>query len=458
MTVAGLGDIFGKGSIAEQMLVWGVLNQVIQALAQPGFTALANEANSVFPEAPLPVGAAADAAARNITDTGAGADQAAKSGLSPDLFAILVRAAQRAPDLSTVAEAYRRQLIGAGGDDPTGVGVVNALTDMGIRADWHDVIQKLFTQIPTVAEVMNAWLEGQITEDEARTRYLEAGGDPTWFQTSYNANGEAPTPVELLELLNRGIIAQSGTGPAATSYEQGFLEGPWRNKWLGPMIALREYYPPPRTVTAMFHAGQLTHDQAAGYLAKQGLTPDLIAAYLSPKSTAATATEKHLAKADLLALYGDGLMAAVDTEKGLVSLGYTQSDAAALVRLSDYKATSAQLKAGVTRVRTLFEAGKLSSADARGLLVKLGVTAEQAQSVVETWALTASQTVKTLTAAQIESAWYYNILDTDSALALLQQLGYDAFDAYVALSVKNKGPLPGVARPASPYPAPKAGK
>jgi hypothetical protein len=37
---------------------------------------------------------------------------------------------------------------------------------------------------------------------------------------------------------------------------------------------------------------------------------------------------------------------------------------------------------------------------------------------------------------------------------LLQAAGYDEFDAYIALSVRNKGAVKGLARPASPFPAP----
>jgi hypothetical protein len=35
-----LGDLFGKGSAAEQLLVWGVLNNVLSALLSPALTEL----------------------------------------------------------------------------------------------------------------------------------------------------------------------------------------------------------------------------------------------------------------------------------------------------------------------------------------------------------------------------------------------------------------------------------
>jgi hypothetical protein len=54
-------------------------------------------------------------------------------------------------------------------------------------------------------------------------------------------------------MANRGIIPWSGSGPRSTSFEQAFLEGPWRNKWLGPFRKAAEYFPPPRTITAMYN-------------------------------------------------------------------------------------------------------------------------------------------------------------------------------------------------------------
>jgi hypothetical protein len=36
--MASFSDVFGEGSVAYQLFVWGIANQVLQALAAPGFT------------------------------------------------------------------------------------------------------------------------------------------------------------------------------------------------------------------------------------------------------------------------------------------------------------------------------------------------------------------------------------------------------------------------------------
>ncbi len=446
----GLGDfgkLFGKNSTAEQFLMWGVVAQFLGPLLNPFVTELGKLVNSATPVVPITPSDAANLVSRGLMDQGTGEDAANDAGIAANDFAWLVKASEHAPDLGAVIAAYQRGLIDDGHDNGTDVSLSGALTDAGIRAGWHDVLAKLTVQIPSIAEVMNAWLEGQIDEPEARKRYLAAGGDPTWFQTSYNANGEAPTPVQALELLNRGIIPERGTGPDAVSYEQAFLEGPWRNKWLPAFIALREYLPPPRTVTAMYHAGQIDHGTAAGLLMKQGLSAELATAYLSPGHTSATVEDKQLAKTDVLAMYADALLSHADAVKALVKLRYSEHDAALILKLQDVRTAARQVTAGVTRTRTLFNAGKLSTTDAIRALLALGVSHEQAVQMTALWAVTDVPPVRALTESQIVSAWAYDLLPTPDALAALVTLGYDDLDAWLLLSIRNKGALKDAPRP-----------
>lgn len=453
--MAGFGDIFKEGSTAEQFLIWGVLQQVLQPLLLPFTAELQKLVLSATPVIPMSPTDAAAATARGFIDKGTGQDKANDSGIGSHDFDILTNLAQHAPDLSVVFELYRRGIIGQGNPHPGEVSVRGALTDAGIPADWHGAVTQLATAVPDQSQVLTAWLTGQIPAGEARQLLEQAGMDPKWVQTAYNAEGQAPTPTQLLELWNRGIIPEGGTGAGAVSYEQGFLEGPWRNKWLAAFKALREYLPPPRTITAMFHAGQLSHAKAAELLDKQGLDPELVQAYLAKSSKTVHPTEHLLTKTELTQAYADGLMSRADATKALEALHYTPHDAALVLELIDVRVKTSQLNSGVTRVRSLYEQGKLTDAQARSLLHDLGLATAQAAAVVQTWSLTQAHKTRALTPAQIESAWYYELIDTGSALSLLQAAGYDDFDAWVALSVRNKGPLKDVPRPSSPFPPPK---
>lgn len=443
-----LGGLFGSGSVVEQMFIWGVLEEVVTSLIAPFLTELETGVNTASPLTPLDAGTLATIVAKGLRDLPSGQSQAAATGINTDRFDQLVDAATVAADLATAVAAFQRGYIPAGGPDGKSVSLGGALKRAGVADEWAPIIEKLAVDIPSVAEVMNAWLEGQIGEGEARTRYLAAGGDPSWFQTAYNANGTAPTPMEALTMLNRGLIGESGSGPASTSYEQAFLEGPWRNKWLTPMLGLREYYPPPRTVTAMFHGGQLTESQAATYLAKQGLTADLIAAYLSPSVHSSSTAAKHLAKGEVLKLYTDQLISPEQAVTDLAAIGYNSQDAALEIELTNVTNKARAVTAGVNRVHILFQDGKITETNAVALLEELKITAAQAKAIVDTWAITRTAVTKSLTAAQIVDAWVYGLMPVTDAFARLLALGYDDTDAYLVIAVKNKGPVPGLTVPA----------
>jgi len=47
------------------------------------------------------------------------------------------------------------------------------------------------------------------------------------------------------------------------------------------------------------------------------------------------------------------------------------------------------------------------------------------------------------TAAQVAAGLYYQVIDQPTAMTMLEDLGYSAFDAWFVLSVRLHGPLPG---------------
>lgn len=452
----GFGDFLGRaGSAGEQLFIWGVLSTVVSAAMTPYVNALQQAQLERDPNTPLSPEAAADLVARHLIDQAAGADQAVKAGIDSGAFARMVKAASRGPDLGTLVTAYQRGLIARGGPDGEQLSLFGGLADTGLREDWLPVIEKLTTDVPTSQEVINAWLQGQLGEGEARRWLAKTGIDPDWIQTAYDATGEAPTPVQALTLANRGIIPWEGEGPAATSYRQAFLEGPWRNKWEKAFRALAEYLPPPRTVTAMYHAGQVDQATAADALKAYGLSDTWAQAYLKPGHTAtSTATEKHLAKTDILEAFRDKIMTRPAAVRALEALHYSASDANLLLDLSDLRETTAQLRAGVSRVRALFQGGKITAGQARDDLAQLGIGHAEAADLIDTWGITQATKVRDNTPAQVEAAMYYDIITEAEAMSRLIAMGYDEAEAWLALAVRIHGPLKTIPRPAGLGPVP----
>lgn len=440
----GLGSLLGANNTAEQFLIWGVLAQLLGAALQPAITAITDTLNTAEPINPLSAESAATALARNILTTPDAAAEAANSGINSNRFDTLTALARQPLSLGLAMAGYQRAQGTSGPADAQIADLDTVLNDLGISPQYWAAIKGLAVEIPTVQQVMNAWLQGQIEEAEALTRYLAAGGDPSWFQTSYNAQGEAPTPVQALDMLNRGLIPQEGTGPDSISYHQAFLEGPWRNKWLAPFLGLRYYVPPARTVTALLKEGAITEAQATQYLQAQGLDAELTAIYIAAASHHTTVAQRELTQAQVIDAYESQLITHDEALTDLVALRFTASDAGLLLSLADKKQAVASTKQAVTRIRTLFLNGSDTAVTARNALASLGLQGDQVSNLIATWQLEKATVIRTLTVAEISSAYYYEFFTLATAMAKLQALGYSPADAQVILAIRVKGLLPGM--------------
>lgn len=438
-----LKGVFGEGSTAQQFLIWQVAAQLAGVLMGPMLQATSATVWRQDPNMPASPALLAELVARGLLPEQAGKDEAASSGVGGKSFDKMVTGARHAPDITIVLEGMRRGLVQAGNGGPGSLSVGAALDEMGIEPRWHHLIEQLAVQLPTPEAVLNALLEGQISEEEAHRRWIEGGGDPTWFTDAFNSQGSSPSPVELGVMANRGIIPWTGTGPNAVSYAQGFLEGPWRNKWEPAMLRLAEYLPPARTITALQRNGSITDAQALELYKKLGLRDDLAAAYLRDANHHATVADKHLAKAEIITLYQNHLLDAAGAAKALVALKYTAQDAAMLIKLADIKKASQAVTSSVSRIHTLYVGRKITKQAARDGLAALKLPADQVSSLVGVWDLEMAVNVRQLTPAQIESAWAYKIITEAEAIRELQVLGYSAYDAWLLLSIKNKKALPG---------------
>lgn len=437
-----LGSVFGAESTAGQLLIWGVGQQVIGAAIAPFLQSLANETWQVDPSVPVPPGTLADLVQRGLIDPGAGAAEAKKSGIGGDQFDKLVLAAETAPNLGTLIAGYQRQKLQLGDGTTANDSLLGGLKELGIDPKWWDLITELAVDWPSPADVMNALLEGQIDRPTALDWYVKGGGNPDWFQHDFDSKGSAPTPDMLNTMVNRGYIPVGGEGPDVTSFHQGFLEGPWRNKWETPMRQLGLYIPPPRTITALIHEGAVSDSQALAWFQDTGMSAETAAVYLKSAHSTKTSTAKALTVSNITALYNDKLITESEAETQLVALGYPATSAQELLKLADFNLAHAQITSAVNRIKALYTQRKINAGAAGKALAQLGQPAAQVSALIETWDIQLSADVKQLTEAQVVGAFVYEIMTQDEAMGNLEAIGYTAYDAWVLLSVRNQAPLP----------------
>lgn len=436
------GDLFSKGSIAEQLLVWQVLAQLAQPIMGPATQTIASDVWTLDPNVPVPAPIMAELVARGLTTADDGVNESSKSGTGQPQFERLVKASTHA---GTVVEAFtlwRRGELPEGTPGESGATFYGALTDAGIGKEWQQALGHLKYQLPSGPDALNAYLQGQIDEATARDLWAKAGMSPDHFTMMFDANGTAPTPDMAGTMANRGIIPWEGDGPGSVSFHQAFLEGPWRNKWAEPMRRLMQYIPPPRTVTAMVHAGVYTDAQALAAFKAYGLSEQDAAAMLAEAHHGKTAHVKTLAKTDVVALYKAHKIDRAGALAHLTALGYSSTDAELEIQLAEVAKADTHLTAAINKVHTLYVARKITRDAAAGALSDLGLPGQQASDLMTLWTLELGLNVKQLTESQIVAAWKKAVLTDDEATTELQNIGYTPFDAWVLLSTANGKPLP----------------
>lgn len=440
------GRLFTKGSVSEQIFIWAILAGVVQALGSPGLEGLRQLANLAAQNTVLTPAELADMVVRAIKDQKDAEGEAALSGIDPERFRALVQSAGEGPAPGDLAEALRRGIIPESGAGPGSVAFDQGIRESHLRNKWAPIIKALSVREPTPSDALDALLEGQLPEDQVRELYQRFGGDPEHFTWLFNSRGSAPTPVEALEMANRGIIPWAGEGPDVTSFHQAFLEGPWRNKWEPAFRGLGAHLPPPRTVVALVRAGALSDVEAARFLQGAGLSPDLAAAYIAEAHHSKTARSRDLTVSTILDLYEAHALKPENATSLLKDMGYSDEEAAQELAFKDLQREIRAVNSAITRIGNLYVARKIEKSEAVAALNGLQVPDSQITELLTTWDTERSLQIKVLSAAEVVAAFHWQVFDQATATQELVHQGYSEFEAWALLSIREHTPLPG--RPA----------
>lgn len=445
--MASFSDVFGEGSTAYQLLVYGLGQQVIQSLLAPALTELEVTVNSAAPVNPLSAADAATAVNRAFMTEDDGQAEAAKQGIDAARFAIMRSLAGNAPAPEELAEALRRQIIPETGTGPDAVSFDQGIAEGNLLDKWGPTIQALSKTVPSPADIVDAIVRNQVTAADGATLYETLGGDPQYLQLQVDVNGRPPAPVQLLDLAMRGVIPWTGTGPDVTSFQQGIYEGDSKDKWEPALAALAGYFPTVAEAAELFRWGIIDQADAAAMMVRRGLTDQQAAWWIEYATVNAINDYRGLTEQSVLAMVSIGYMSDAQATTALQAL-HRGPDA--IEELLDYAHIQRAIQAvnqAVTRVGALFTARKITAQTAQDALVRLGIESAAISDIIADWSAIAAVNVKTLTEGQIADAFNYGIIDQGAAQQLLVNIGYTDYDAWVLLSVKNEAPLPGEPAP-----------
>jgi hypothetical protein len=440
--VSAISDLLKGGGVGQQLLTWGVLNQLIGGAMQPVAQELLQIIYPELPSVPLDPATAADLVLKGWWDHGAGEAEAKRTGVNPDRFADLVNNAGEPLSLDMLMAALRRGILewdkGAGGP----VSVVEGIRQSRLRNEWADVARELQWIPVPVADAADAVVENQITYDQGVAFANANGVKPEDFRILVNTRGNPPSPGQLITLYRRGIIPLDGTGPDVLSVQQGIAEGATKDKWWRHVADLATYIPPPRTVTALERSGVITPTQAAAYYADSGLDATLAAYYSANASSDKVSHHKQLAESQILDLYEAHTLTTDQATPLLEALGYTPEECAYILSLRDVSRSIKAVNGAISKVQNYYLARKLSTGDASSALDALGVAPAHRDELIGLWQLERGANVRILTQAEITAAFGAGIMDQPTAQTYLESLGYSPFDAWTLLSIKHKAALP----------------
>lgn len=436
-----LGAIFGADSAFAQILEYGVMQQVITALLGPALNVATQDINAANPTVPLSPADLADLVVRTYMDAAAAAGVAAKSGVSGDDFNLLVKAAGDAPSPEQLMMAYRRKVIELTGTGPDATSVEQGLREGRLGNKWNPMIEALGVLPIGVADAVDAVVENQIPYADGERYAYENGLDQAAFKILVDTRGNPPSPTELGVMVRRGIIPLKGKGPDVLSFEQGVSEGATKDKWIPAYESAMTVEPPEGTIQAWIKEGVIDNAEAIARLKVLGYDEQAAEHYVAEAVSTTTTQYRQIAESDIVALYSGRAIDAAGATDMLKTLGYGDDVAAEILAVADFHVQVGIRNNAIARVRTYYLARKIDDSRAITTLDSLEVPATQRQELMAAWQVERGSNVKLLTEAQIADAWAYGIMDPVTAIGELEALGYTAYDAWVVLSNKNKGPI-----------------
>lgn len=461
--------------IISQFFIFGVMFTLAQAMLAPFVQQVQNDVWGAHPDRPLSPADIGTAVVRGFSlgDSGGTTvpqwafDEAAKSGMGPDVVSTMVGVTGMAPALQLLFEMVRRQIIPEGTLDGGGETLISGIQQSDVRDPWIPYVTKLRYVQPSPIDMVRAAVQDQwddvvgsgpiydLAKQWATTLGLEPAdylnSNPSWFDLLYNVAGRPPGPQEMARAANRGLTDWDSRGSASVSFSQAISESDIKDKYIALLKALAVYWPPSGEVRTLLLHGGIDETQALAYWKANGVPDALAQGYLHLARIEQVTQDKALAKGDILTLVQEQAIGDADALTLLEQIGYTGTNADLLLQMAHFRFELDGLRAVVRRVASLYTGRKITATQAQDALVGVGLPQTQIDALVTTWTHQRDSEVLVPTPAQVTSAAYYQVITPDVALGMLEGMGYDPWSAWLVLSDRLHSALP------NPPPKPTGG-
>lgn len=370
----------------------------------------------------------AELVTRNWMSHAEGAASARQFGLRGDWWNGMVELAGTPLNIEMLVAAWQRGII------------TEARLDKGIRQgrtkdEWIDVVKALRWGPMPAGNAIAAAVEGHLTQDQARELVALNGIDPKWFGPMFETAGRPPGVEQMGELANRGLVSEA-------EWEMAVRESDVKNKYIPALREARTRIPPMEQTTTMMRRGALTAAEGLKILMQHGFSAEHAQSMVDWATTEKAEETRALAKAEVMQLYDEALIARAVAAGFLVELGYDPDDVEMLLALRDTAKERRRVGAAVNRVKGLFVAYRIDQPEAAGALDRLGVAPGSRDDLLAVWTIERETATRDLTLAQVQSAAKKGLIDETELARRLQGLGYSDDDVVVLMALTLGGTQP----------------
>lgn len=417
--MSALGDLLGKGSVAEQLVVWGVLNQALGAALAPYLNQLGQDVNARTPVEPLPPADLADAVVRNYMTLSAATAEAAKSGLDAERFATMVPLHADAPGPQQLAVALLRGLITESGAGPDAATFEQGIREGRLNDKWAPVIKALSQAVLSPPDAASSVVRNFLTMADGQAIAGKSGVDAATFETLVRLSGDAPGPQQLAEALRRGAIPQSGSGPDSTSFTQGIAEGRLADKWAPVIQDLAKLWPTPVDALDAALKGQITAADGQALYEKLGGDLQFYQWLLDSQGSGPTPLEAaDWARRGIIPWDGTG--------PGVTSYAQAVKESRFRDKWADAYKAQAQYLPPPYSIITLLKDGAITKDQATGFLQQQGASTDVIAAMIAEADATDLSAYRGLTTSSVLGMYYQQLISPADATSILESLHVSA--------------------------------
>jgi hypothetical protein len=361
----------------------------------------------------------ADMVVRGIKSEGEAAGIAEQSGVSPADFHDLTLLTGEPPGLQQLLEGYRRHFISL-------AELQHGIRESRYRDEWIPLLEKLRYSPMSVADAVNAVVQGHMSQQEATAIADQNGLEPGSVNVLFETAGEPLSRTEMSELVNRGEATEA-------EFVQAMLESRVKNKYIPLAYALRRRIPPAREISAAYSHGALTQAEAITKIMQYGYSHADAEVIIKSASHLKTAQHKANIVSSILAAYEEFLLPRDEAIALIEKMNYDSKEAEFIIEGANFRQSARIVSHAANSVRSHYVSRRISRQTASNELDSLGLPAANRDYLLKMWDVEQSVNVRVLSEAEIVKAVKKQLITPDDGLKRLQNLGYSADDATLLL-------------------------